>query len=138
MSFPRLLPALSTALLAAFSLLLLTASAHNDGSSEDRLPFCPPKGDGAPPINRYNGSMTHLSMTFSKSISLGLRNSNVLLVSTLDGKIRALDPTDSGSVLWEVATGDGDMLSSTLSQLELSKNGQFVRLIPSLAGGLYR
>ena len=61
-----------------------------------------------------------------------------MLVSILDGKIRALDPSEGGSVLWEMSTGDGDMLSSTLSQMELTKNAQYVRLIPSLAGGLYR
>merc|ERR1719450_1495781 len=30
------------------------------------------------------------------------------------------------------------MLSSTISQVELTSNAQFVRLIPSLAGGLYK
>ena len=60
---------------------------------------------------------------------------DILLVSTLDGQLTALDPRQQGRPLWSVSTGPGPMLSSTISQLEFS-NAKWVRLIPSLAGGL--
>jgi outer membrane protein assembly factor BamB len=42
------------------------------------------------------------------------RNSNVLVVSTLDGKVTALDPSEEGRMLWSVDTKPGDMVSSTI------------------------
>ena len=60
---------------------------------------------------------------------------DILFVSTLDGTLTALDAKDKGKTLWSVGTGPGSMLSSTISQVELTSNAQFVRLIPSLAGG---
>ena len=72
-----------------------------------------------------------------------LGSANVLLVSTLDGKLTALDPKRRGShqVLWSVSTEPGSMLSSTLSQLDLNPKGgkqPWLKLIPSLGGGLYK
>lgn len=66
------------------------------------------------------------------------KNSNILLVSTLDGKISALDPHGHGDLLWSLQTEPGEMISSTISRMELTNNGRFVKLIPSLAGGLYK
>ena len=66
------------------------------------------------------------------------RNSNVVIVSTLDGKVTALDPRDEGRVLWSIDTSPGEMVSSTISQLEMTSNAKWVKLIPSLAGGLYK
>lgn len=63
---------------------------------------------------------------------------NILLVTTLDGSLTALDPDLDGAHLWTVSTGPGSMLSSTISQMELTNNAKWVRLIPSLAGGLYK
>merc|ERR1712223_551719 len=63
---------------------------------------------------------------------------DILFVSTLDGTLTALDAKHGGKTLWSVGTGPGSMLSSTISQVELTSNAQFVRLIPSLAGGLYK
>ena len=42
------------------------------------------------------------------------RNSNVILVSTLDGKLTALDPNEQGRMLWSIDTKPGDMVSSTI------------------------
>ena len=55
-------------------------------------------------------------------------------VSTLDGRLTALNT--EGSELWSVDTHPGPMLSSTLSKLDQKSSP--VRLIPSLAGGLYK
>ena len=73
----------------------------------------------------------------------GAGSANILLVSTLDGKLTALDPKRRGShqVLWSVSTEPGSMLSSTLSQLDLNPKGgknPWIKLIPSLGGGLYK
>ena len=88
------------------------------------LPLCPPKKKNTIPNN-------------------GSGSANILLVSTLDGKLTALDPKRRGShqVLWSVSTEPGSMLSSTLSQLDLNPKGgknPWVKLIPSLGGGLYK
>lgn len=62
----------------------------------------------------------------------------LVFVSTLDGRLSALDPSDGGSVNWSINTGRGQMLSSSIHRLELTDNGQFVRMIPSLSGGIYK
>uniref|UniRef100_A0A0A9XT10 PRKR-like endoplasmic reticulum kinase n=1 Tax=Lygus hesperus TaxID=30085 RepID=A0A0A9XT10_LYGHE len=62
----------------------------------------------------------------------------LVFVSTMDGKISALNLEDGGSHKWSIETGPGPMLSSSIHNLELSNNGQWVRMIPSLSGGLYK
>jgi len=62
----------------------------------------------------------------------------LVFVSTLDGRLSALDPSNGGSVNWSIDTGPGQMLSSSIHRLELTDNGQFVRMIPSLSGGIYK
>ncbi|KAL1122849.1 hypothetical protein AAG570_003175, partial [Ranatra chinensis] len=62
----------------------------------------------------------------------------LVLVSTLDGRLSALDIEDGGSEAWSLSTGPGPMLSSSIHRLELTNNGQWVRMIPSLSGGLYK
>ena len=57
------------------------------------------------------------------------RNSNVVLVSTLDGKLTALDPNDEGRMLWSIDTKPGDMVSSTIRSLLLAKDKPLRRLI---------
>lgn len=64
--------------------------------------------------------------------------SSLLLVSTLDGTISALDADNDGAVVWQMETGPGGLLSSSISKVELNSNGKLVRLIPSLDGGLYK
>ncbi|BET01789.1 eukaryotic translation initiation factor [Nesidiocoris tenuis] len=66
------------------------------------------------------------------------KTNRIVLVSTLDGKVSALNMEDGGSEQWSVETGPGPMLSSSIHNLELSNNGQWVRMIPSLSGGLYK
>eukprot|EP00095_Tigriopus_kingsejongensis_P010151 maker-scaffold575_size133042-snap-gene-0.27 protein:Tk10151 transcript:maker-scaffold575_size133042-snap-gene-0.27-mRNA-1 annotation:"eukaryotic translation initiation factor 2-alpha kinase isoform x1" len=108
----------SLALLAAWLTLLAgpnPAHPSEEVEAEGRLPFCPEDYE-----------------------SLARRNSNLIVVSTLDGQISALDPQDSGALLWSLQTGPGPMISSTISQMELTNSGQFVKLIPSLGGGLYK
>lgn len=46
--------------------------------------------------------------------------------------------TQNGSLEWSIETGPGSLLSSSIHRLELTNNGNMVRLIPSLSGGLYK
>ncbi|XKL59293.1 hypothetical protein PGB90_000309 [Kerria lacca] len=62
----------------------------------------------------------------------------LILVSTLDGKLSALNIDDGGKEIWNVPTEPGPLLSSTIHHLELSENSQLIRIIPSLSGGLYK
>lgn len=48
-----------------------------------------------------------------------------------------MDITKNGDVKWSVDTGDS-LLSSSIHRLELTTNGKWVRMIPSLSGGLYK
>lgn len=59
-------------------------------------------------------------------------------MTTLDGHIAALDLANGGAMQWDVATGPGELLSSSIQNLELTNNGQVVRIIPSLSGSLYQ
>ncbi|KAJ9578241.1 hypothetical protein L9F63_005540 [Diploptera punctata] len=60
----------------------------------------------------------------------------LVFVSTLDGRLSALDA--DGSLNWSIETGPGPMLSSSIHRLELTNNGQWVRMIPSLSGWIYK
>lgn len=44
---------------------------------------------------------------------------------------------NGGEVKWTVETG-GELLSSSIQNLELTNNGQLVRIIPGLSGSLYQ
>lgn len=59
-------------------------------------------------------------------------------MTTLDGRLSTLDLTQSGSLQWSVATEPGELLSSSIHRLELTNNGKYVRMIPSLSGGIYK
>lgn len=63
---------------------------------------------------------------------------SLLFVSTLDGKISALDANNLGKKQWTLDFNEGPMLSSSIHRRELNNNGQWIRLIPSLNGGLYK
>lgn len=43
----------------------------------------------------------------------------MVLVSTIEGHLYALDGNDGGSVLWSIGTGPGPMLSSSIHNLEV-------------------
>ncbi|XP_074642739.1 eukaryotic translation initiation factor 2-alpha kinase-like [Tubulanus polymorphus] len=65
-------------------------------------------------------------------------NRFLLLVSTLDGKVSALNLAQKGSVEWSIDTGVNPLLSASISNLEINKDGVSIRLIPALDGGLYQ
>ncbi|XP_023237142.1 eukaryotic translation initiation factor 2-alpha kinase-like [Centruroides sculpturatus] len=75
--------------------------------------------------------------TSEVSIGESKNRRELFIVSTLDGKISALDPNDGGKLIWSHDTEPGALLSSSISNLELYNNGDIVRMIPSLDGNLY-
>ncbi|KAF5303410.1 hypothetical protein FQR65_LT08252 [Abscondita terminalis] len=65
-----------------------------------------------------------------------IKQSELIFVSTLDGRFSALTP--DGDLSWQIDTGPGSLLSSNIHKLELTNNGQWIRIIPSLSGSLYK
>uniref|UniRef100_A0AAG5CUA7 non-specific serine/threonine protein kinase n=1 Tax=Anopheles atroparvus TaxID=41427 RepID=A0AAG5CUA7_ANOAO len=87
--------------------------------------------DGAPAVEQL--PFCDEDVTQQRDLSDGL-----VFVSTLDGKLSALDMLDGGNKRWSVQTGPGSLLSSSIHRLELTNNGKWVRMIPSLSGSLYK
>ncbi|XP_012530974.1 eukaryotic translation initiation factor 2-alpha kinase [Monomorium pharaonis] len=87
-------------------------------------------------------AITHSLISADETLKLcsqELKNTRSLVfVNTLDGKISALDANKNGKLQWTLDFKDGPMLSSNIHSKELNNNGQWVRLIPSLNGGLYK
>jgi len=44
-----------------------------------------------------------------------------IFISTLDGKLTALNTADGGTEAWELSTEPGALLSSSIDQLEVNK-----------------
>ncbi|XP_011506315.1 PREDICTED: eukaryotic translation initiation factor 2-alpha kinase [Ceratosolen solmsi marchali] len=63
---------------------------------------------------------------------------SLLFVSTLDGQLTALDAARGGQKQWTLNFNTEPLLSSNIHRRDLNNNGQWVRLIPSLNGGLYK
>ncbi|KAK0094417.1 hypothetical protein PV326_010938 [Microctonus aethiopoides] len=65
-------------------------------------------------------------------------SSSLAFVTTLDGKISALDLANNGEKKWTIDFNEGPLLSSNIHRRELNNDGHWVKLIPSLNGGLYK
>ncbi|XP_076286398.1 eukaryotic translation initiation factor 2-alpha kinase isoform X1 [Lasioglossum baleicum] len=63
---------------------------------------------------------------------------SLIFVSTLDGKISALDVSNLGKKQWTLDFNEEPMLSSNIHYREFNDNGKRVYFIPSLSGGLYK
>ncbi|XP_035272591.1 eukaryotic translation initiation factor 2-alpha kinase 3 [Anguilla anguilla] len=64
----------------------------------------------------------------------GLKRS-LVIISTLDGRISALDPNNHGRKQWDLDMGSGCLVSSSLSKQEVFGNKM---IIPSLDGALFQ
>uniref|UniRef100_A0A6Q2XUR9 Eukaryotic translation initiation factor 2-alpha kinase 3 n=1 Tax=Esox lucius TaxID=8010 RepID=A0A6Q2XUR9_ESOLU len=60
---------------------------------------------------------------------------SLVIISTLDGRISALDPYNQGRKQWDLDVGSGCLVSSSLSKPEVFGNKMF---IPSLDGALFQ
>lgn len=85
--------------------------------------------------NKFNELPNCNFKTSHLPINSGSRE--LFIVSTLDGKISAIDSSDGGKLIWSHDTEPGALLSSSISKLELSNNGEIIQMIPSLDGNLY-
>ncbi|PSN34492.1 hypothetical protein C0J52_15806 [Blattella germanica] len=101
----------SIANVLSFYLAACIVAINSEESEIGKLPYCGPE------------------KTFTQKL---------VLVSTLDGRLTALDAAAGGALSWSIETGPGPMLSSSIHRLELTNNGQWVRMIPSLSGGIYK
>ncbi|XP_077672138.1 eukaryotic translation initiation factor 2-alpha kinase 3 isoform X2 [Eretmochelys imbricata] len=60
---------------------------------------------------------------------------SLVIISTLDGRIAALDPENRGRKQWDLDVGSGSLVSSSLSKPEVFGNKM---IIPSLDGDLFQ
>ncbi|KAB1256816.1 Eukaryotic translation initiation factor 2-alpha kinase 3 [Camelus dromedarius] len=60
---------------------------------------------------------------------------SLVIISTLDGRIAALDPENRGKKQWDLDVGSGSLVSSSLSKPEVFGNKM---IIPSLDGDLFQ
>ncbi|MBN3307037.1 E2AK3 kinase, partial [Amia calva] len=60
---------------------------------------------------------------------------SLVIISTLDGRISALDPENQGRKQWDLDVGSGCLVSSSLSKPEVFGNKM---IIPSLEGALFQ
>ncbi|XP_026573101.1 eukaryotic translation initiation factor 2-alpha kinase 3 isoform X1 [Pseudonaja textilis] len=60
---------------------------------------------------------------------------SLIIISTLDGRISALDPENSGRKQWDLDVASGSLVSSSLSKPEVFGNKM---IIPSLDGDLFQ
>ncbi|XP_062325061.1 eukaryotic translation initiation factor 2-alpha kinase 3 [Osmerus eperlanus] len=60
---------------------------------------------------------------------------SLVIISTLDGRISALDPNNQGRKQWDLDVGSGCLVSSSLSKPEVFGSKMF---IPSLDGALFQ
>lgn len=61
-----------------------------------------------------------------------------IIVSTIDGKVSALDLHQNGKLAWTIPADLKPLYSSSLANMEMLRNGKKMRLIPSLDGALYQ
>ncbi|XP_008552622.2 eukaryotic translation initiation factor 2-alpha kinase [Microplitis demolitor] len=67
-----------------------------------------------------------------------LPSSRLVFISTLDGKLTALDILNNGEKKWALDFDDIPLISSSIHKRELNDDGHWVKLIPSLNGRLYK
>nr|XP_014430029.1 eukaryotic translation initiation factor 2-alpha kinase 3 isoform X2 [Pelodiscus sinensis] len=82
-------------------------------------------------IYRKQTSSNALDLT----LNVFLIGRSLIIISTLDGRIAALDPENSGRKQWDLDVGSGSLVSSSLSKPEVFGNKM---IIPSLDGDLFQ
>uniref|UniRef100_A0A8C8SNG3 Eukaryotic translation initiation factor 2-alpha kinase 3 n=2 Tax=Pelusios castaneus TaxID=367368 RepID=A0A8C8SNG3_9SAUR len=81
--------------------------------------------------SRKPTSSTALVLTLNVSVI----GRSLIIISTLDGRIAALDPENGGRKQWDLDVGSGSLVSSSLSKPEVFGNKM---IIPSLDGDLFQ
>ncbi|XP_041074635.1 eukaryotic translation initiation factor 2-alpha kinase 3 [Polyodon spathula] len=82
-----------------------------------------------------NGAAGEGEDTTAESSGDGKLKRSLVIISTLDGRISALDPENRGRKQWDLDVGSGTLVSSSLSKPEVFGNKM---IIPSLDGALFQ
>uniref|UniRef100_A0A3Q2QF33 Eukaryotic translation initiation factor 2-alpha kinase 3 n=1 Tax=Fundulus heteroclitus TaxID=8078 RepID=A0A3Q2QF33_FUNHE len=82
-----------------------------------------------------NGSAGEADESRGESDSIVPPARSLVIISTLDGRISALDPHNQGRKQWDLDVGSGCLVSSSLSKPEVFGNKM---VIPSLDGALFQ
>ncbi|KAK6493387.1 eukaryotic translation initiation factor 2-alpha kinase 3 [Huso huso] len=82
-----------------------------------------------------NGAAGEGDDTTAESSGDGKLKRSLVIISTLDGRISALDPENHGRKQWDLDVGSGTLVSSSLSKPEVFGNKM---IIPSLDGALFQ
>ncbi|XP_071506558.1 eukaryotic translation initiation factor 2-alpha kinase 3-like [Diadema antillarum] len=94
----------------------------------------PERAGGTPLNDAVSGRHTE---SCSASHSQGVKRP-LMILSTVDGKVLALDVHNEGQLQWSMDPGQGPLLSSSISQFEVTGPEGVYKVIPSLDGGLFR
>ncbi|XP_034715185.1 eukaryotic translation initiation factor 2-alpha kinase 3 [Etheostoma cragini] len=81
-----------------------------------------------------NGSAGETDDSYGESKGNVQPTRSLVIISTLDGRISALDPHNQGRKQWDLDVGSGCLVSSSLSKPEVFGNKM---VIPSLDGALF-
>uniref|UniRef100_A0A3B4Z681 Eukaryotic translation initiation factor 2-alpha kinase 3 n=1 Tax=Stegastes partitus TaxID=144197 RepID=A0A3B4Z681_9TELE len=82
-----------------------------------------------------NGSAGETEESYGESNGSVRPTRSLVIISTLDGRISALDPHNQGRKQWDLDVGSGCLVSSSLSKPEVFGNKM---VIPSLDGALFQ
>nr|XP_020459845.1 eukaryotic translation initiation factor 2-alpha kinase 3 [Monopterus albus] len=82
-----------------------------------------------------NGSTGETDESYGESSGNVRTTRSLVIISTLDGQISALDPHNQGRKQWDLDVGSGCLVSSSLSKPEVFGNKM---VIPSLDGALFQ
>ncbi|XP_053192331.1 eukaryotic translation initiation factor 2-alpha kinase 3 isoform X2 [Scomber japonicus] len=82
-----------------------------------------------------NGSAPEAEESSGESHGNVRETRSLVIISTLDGRISALDPHNQGRKQWDLDVGSGCLVSSSLSKPEVFGNKM---VIPSLDGALFQ
>ncbi|KAM9340770.1 eukaryotic translation initiation factor 2-alpha kinase 3 [Symphorus nematophorus] len=82
-----------------------------------------------------NGSAGEAEESYGESNGNVRQTRSLVIISTLDGRISALDPHNQGRKQWDLDVGSGCLVSSSLSKPEVFGNKM---VIPSLDGALFQ
>lgn len=150
---------ISLVLLLLLKLLIGFGTSQSQGSAIGREPISATRGsgstseeDGARVMKRgldnlgaslvdvtveddENGSAGEADEAYGETNGNVRATRSLVIISTLDGRISALDPHNQGRKQWDLDVGSGCLVSSSLSKPEVFGNKM---VIPSLDGALFQ
>ncbi|CAL1575568.1 unnamed protein product [Knipowitschia caucasica] len=123
----------SISLVLLFALLLLPK--HGVRTMEPRQHSGAPGFGPDVTVEDEVGSATETEDSYADNSSNVQPTRSLVIISTLDGQISALDPLNQGRKQWDLDVGSGCLVSSSFSKPEVFGNKM---VIPSLDGALFQ